>query len=440
MSSETEVKDVQLASEGIGPLYQRDYWATILDVDVDPEDVIKRVRTEFPDFAPPETAYFKRCVDGCEPLVVGDELDINISKVADCRVRVSHVDRLSLTLRTLDGHPEAGRITFSAEKDEDGRLVFRIRSRARSHGLLRYLGFLLIGRTMQGRTWIRFIKRLAKALGGRIEGDYVSRKTVPVDDRIADEKDLPAPTYAPRGDRPDSMAIWRIGRGWSEDELRRHLAELADRTVNFDVPPAQMTAANGWTIDGANEVPLGTEPPGPPVEDGFYHRARQAIINYDFSDPTIVIGHFDPKTPFVGRDILLEFKVLKFRFLNGCRVHSVREESDDSGTTFGFRYDTLQGHIEQGFEWFLLVKEHETGKIHFTIEAHWRLGDFPTWWSKLGFKVIGERYRALWRRRAATRLARLAHLPNAEAPISAPGALAHRGDEVETRSEAVGSP
>jgi hypothetical protein len=199
MTNAPETKDVQLASAGIGPLYQRDYWATILDVDVSPEEVMKRVRTEFPEFAPPETAYFKRCVDGCEPLVVGDELDINISRIADCRVRVAHVDRLSLTLRTLDGHPEAGRITFSAEKDDSGNLVFRIRSRARSHGLLRYLGFLLIGRTMQGRTWIRFIKRLAKALGGRIENDYVFRKTVPVEDRKADEQEISAPTYAPRG-------------------------------------------------------------------------------------------------------------------------------------------------------------------------------------------------------------------------------------------------
>ena len=29
-----------------------------------------------------------------------------------------------------------------------------------------------------------------------------------------------------------------------------------------------------------------------------------------------------------------------------------------------FRYDTLEGHIERGYEWFLLTKDHATGGIH----------------------------------------------------------------------------
>lgn len=235
------------------------------------------------------------------------------------------------------------------------------------------------------------------------------------------------------------MALWRFGRGWSDAEMKGYLAALADRTVNFNTPPQQMTRENGWTVDGEAEVPIGTEPPGPPLPDGFYARARQALINYDFSDPSIVVGHFDPNTPFVGRDILLELKVMGFRFINGCRVHSVRDESDEGATTFGFRYDTLEGHIEQGFEWFLLVKEHATGKIHFTIEAHWRLGDFPNLWSKVGFKLIGEHYRSLWRHRAPERLRKLAHQPEA-APVAAPGELAHRGSETPERTEPVQAP
>ncbi len=215
--------------------------------------------------------------------------------------------------------------------------------------------------------------------------------------------------------------------------MKANLADLAHRTVNFDVPPAQMTAENGWTVDGA-EAPIGTEPPGPPVEDGFYARAKQALINYDFSDPSIVVGHFDPNVPFVGRDMLLEMKVLGFRFLGGVRVHGVREESDDGGTTFGFRYDTLQGHIERGFEWFLLTKDHATGSIDFAIEAHWCMGDFPNLWSKVGFKLLGERYRELWRRRAPERLRLLADQP-VEKPVATPGQLAHRGDQTPRRTE-----
>jgi uncharacterized protein (UPF0548 family) len=229
------------------------------------------------------------------------------------------------------------------------------------------------------------------------------------------------------------MALWRFGRGWSEETLKAYLAELARRPVNFTAEPETMVPENGWKVDGA-ETQLGIEPPGPPVPDGLFERAKQGVINYDFSDPRIVVGHFDPEAPLVGRDMLLEIKVWGLRFLNGCRVHSVREESSPSHTVFGFRYDTLEGHIERGCEWFLLTKRHDTGEVWFKIEAHWQLGQFPNWWSRLGFKLIGEHYRTLWRHRAPQRLQELAPQP-AQKPVAAPGELAHRGDVAPQRTE-----
>lgn len=214
--------------------------------------------------------------------------------------------------------------------------------------------------------------------------------------------------------------------------MRRDLAILRDRPVNFDVPAEEMTVANGWTVDG-DSTTLGTEPEGPPVANGLFARARQAIIQYDFSDPRIVVGHFDPETPLKGRDMLLELKVLGFRFLAGVRVMDVREEVESHTTLFGFRYDTLEGHIERGYEWFLLTKDHQTGDVDFRIEAHWRLGDFPNLWSRIGFLLIGERYRTAWRHRAPKRLRDLAHKP-ATGPVAEPGKLAHRGDETPQRT------
>ena len=221
------------------------------------------------------------------------------------------------------------------------------------------------------------------------------------------------------------MSHWRFGRGWPESTLRGYLAEQYTRRVNFDVPPDQMTTARGWTVDG-DDAAIGVEPPGPPLPDGLFDRARQAILNYDFSDPKIVVGHFDPRAPLDERDMLLEIKVWGFRFLNGVRVKQVRDESGEHRTSFGYRYDTLEGHIEQGFEWFLLSKNHRSGEIRFRIEAHWRLGTFPNWWSRVGFLLIGGRYRELWRRRAVRRLRALATQP-AAAPPAQHGQLAHRG-------------
>jgi uncharacterized protein (UPF0548 family) len=227
------------------------------------------------------------------------------------------------------------------------------------------------------------------------------------------------------------VSRWRFGRGWSEHELRAVLHELRGLSVNFDTPVERMTRQYGWTVDGADR-PLGYEPPGPPLDDGLFVRAKQAITNYDFSDPRIVVGHFDPRRPLAGRDMLLEIKVLGFRFLNGVRVHTVRDESHEQRTSFGYRYDTLVGHIEQGFEWFLLSKRHETGEVRFRIEAHWRLGTFPNWWSRVGFLLLGERFRHVWRKRAVSRLRRLARQP-ARGAVAGPRQLAHRGDNTPRR-------
>ena len=224
------------------------------------------------------------------------------------------------------------------------------------------------------------------------------------------------------------MSVWRFLRGWTAAELQRCLAEQRGRPVSFDTSPEQMTAEQGWTVDG-DDAPIAFEPSGPPLADGPFVRARQALLDYDFSDPGIVVGHFDRQAPLEGRDMLLELKVWALRFLSGVRVRQIRDESDEHRTSFGYRYDTLAGHIEHGFEWFLLSKNHESGEVRFRIEAHWRHGQFPNWWSRVGFLLVGERYRVRWRRRAIRRLRRLAQQAST-APGSRPssgfGQLEHQ--------------
>jgi uncharacterized protein (UPF0548 family) len=234
------------------------------------------------------------------------------------------------------------------------------------------------------------------------------------------------------------MADWRFGRGWTENELQDYLVRLRERPVNFETPVEHMTAEHGWTVDGSHDC-IGEEPPGPPVRDGIFERAKNGIVNYDFSDPRIVAGHFDPAAPLVGRDILLEIKVLGLRFLSGARVRAVRDETRAHETLFGYRYDTLLGHIERGYEWFLLTKDHRTGEVWFRIEAHWRLGDFPNWWSRVGFHLVGDHCRRLWRHRAPERLRELVHR-QPSGVIAPPGRLAHRGDVHPTATEPVREP
>ncbi len=166
----SEVGKVVYAATGTGPLLQRDYMGVLEGGSCSPESLAKLVRERFVEFGPPETAAFEHQGGEGKPLKVGDELSIRIGGIMPCRVRVVEVDDVSLTLRTLDGHPEAGRITFKAGRNPEGRITFQIRSRARAGGLIHYLGFLMLGRTMQARCWIRFIGRVARACGGSLAG------------------------------------------------------------------------------------------------------------------------------------------------------------------------------------------------------------------------------------------------------------------------------
>lgn len=192
MPEETEAL---CAADGIGPLLERDYSAVIVGASCMPEDVARMIRRRFVDFAPAETAAFERDDREEDMLEPGDELSICIALAGRCKVRVDGVDERSLTLRTLRGHPEAGRITFSADRDERGRLVFRICSRARASGVVPFLGFLVLGKQMQARCWIRFIKHVAEACGGQIEG-RIRVETRRVDEEPADRLGDGAPTLA----------------------------------------------------------------------------------------------------------------------------------------------------------------------------------------------------------------------------------------------------
>ena len=122
------------------------------------------------------------------------ELDIAIVPAQSCRVRVLHEDPQSITLGTLEGHPEAGRITFGAYRNRAGDVIFHIRSRARSASTSKRLGFLAIGDAMQTNTWTGFITNIAAAVGAHIT-DAIHAETKEVEDLPEDDHPLRSPTF-----------------------------------------------------------------------------------------------------------------------------------------------------------------------------------------------------------------------------------------------------
>lgn len=192
--------DLRLASGGSGPLLQRDYWGVIASCQLGPDDFGRLLARRFIDFGPPELVRFRRLDGDGRALEVGDLLEVKIRLAGTFRVQVLHQDERSLTVGTVDGHPESGRITFGAYRNPRGDVVFHIRSRARSSDRSHRLGFLAAGEPMQTNTWSDFINRLATTVGDGVIG-FIRAATR----EVVDEPDEEAhrPTFQTRQETPD---------------------------------------------------------------------------------------------------------------------------------------------------------------------------------------------------------------------------------------------
>jgi len=216
------------------------------------------------------------------------------------------------------------------------------------------------------------------------------------------------------------MAEWRLWRSWPAASIRTRLEQARAARTGVDEAEEQMTGEHGWHHYDSEAI-IARVADG----DDRFARARVALANYQFSDPSIVLAHFDPAEPLLRRCMLLEIQVLGLRYLCPAMVNRVRDESH----AFGFRYDTLEGHIERGVEWFELT-QNDQGEIRFRIEARWRRGEFPNWWSRIGFMVLSGYYQRKWHRRAHNRLSLLAHYGSTRRPPRDHAGLTHQGVDV----------
>ena len=215
------------------------------------------------------------------------------------------------------------------------------------------------------------------------------------------------------------MAEWRLLNGWTAEELRERLERLTSVPVNFTGTEDELTGQRGWNHYHSEAVIVTQS------DDTSFQRACVALANYQFSNPRIVVAHFDPKGSLLGRRILLEIRVLGLRYLCPVLVTNVR----DDASAYGFRYDTLEGHLERGLEWFLLTRD-ANGAIRFRIEARWQPGDMPNWWSRAGFSMLSGYFQRRWHRRAHNLLSLLARHGSTVRPPRDAAGLTHQGIDV----------
>jgi uncharacterized protein (UPF0548 family) len=169
------------------------------------------------------------------------------------------------------------------------------------------------------------------------------------------------------------------------------LDRLRGLDVNYDEADAPILEQPGnWHVDHPRAL-IGQEPAGPPVPGGAWEIACGLVRAYEFSDPDIVRAVYRPNEELLGRDMLLEGRFLMLRFYLGRRVTEVVDETRDGQQVWGWGYQTLEGHLEQGKLVYEVVKDLRTGEVEFRIRAYSRRAPIPNPIVRLGFAAFGRR-------------------------------------------------
>ncbi len=346
-----------------------------------------------PDVACPlEFARFEKVRGEPGDLRVGDEYMVRLPGPWNGPVRVAERDDRSFRLATLRGHMEAGEIAFGAEP-ADGGMVFQIQSWARSGDPL---FALLYDRIPVNRAGAAAHVGAVPGTGGADLG-----------------RPHPAPGGGPRPAQRRPPVLMDVERPFRRHDPRRALDAVRGRPFNFE--PAGLEAAarrGGWNVDDYRQE----------LPDGSFEAARRLMTDYEFADPDLVRGYYDPDAPLDGREMLLSIRFWGMRFQVGVRVMEVvdEERSIDGrpARVFGWGYGTLEGHLERGRMDYELREWRDTGEVEFRIHVVSRRGPIRNPVVRLGFRIFARREQIKFARVCCERMASLTAAALAAGPAA----------------------
>jgi hypothetical protein len=244
--------------------------------------------------------------------------------------------------------------------------------------------------------WTSFLERVAELAEGRRDG------AIDVETRRVEGPVL-----------TDAQAL-------SPDKARA-LEALAGRGLNFDPSRREeLDERHGWHVDHERRA-LPSEPPGDPVPGGSWELACSILRDYEFADPALVRATYRPDAPLMGRDMLLELRFWGLRFHVGVRVDAVYDETREAGgrtgRVFGWRYRTLEDHLEMGEMESEAWKWLETGEVEFQLHALSRRAPISNPVVRGGLRLFGRREQLRFYARCCERVAQLiaAQLPREDA-------------------------
>lgn len=163
----------------------------------------------------------------------------------------------------------------------------------------------------------------------------------------------------------------------------------------------------------------------------MWETACRVVRDYQFTDHKRLRGIYRPSDPLLGRNMLLQGRFSVFRFYLGVRVTEILDTDDGAHRVWGWTYETLEGHLEQGRLTYEVDKDLATGAVEFRIRAFSRRSRVPSPLYRFGFRLFGRGVQLEFYHRAGQRVRALvaAHLRGQ--PVPHPTDEAGRdGDEV----------
>lgn len=185
------------------------------------------------------------------------------------------------------------------------------------------------------------------------------------------------------------------------------LHALAEHDINYELAGRAPTRADGWHVDTVHHA-IADERSGLVEPGGAWEIACRLVHDYQFAEPRIIRALYRQSDSLLGRNMLLEGRFFGLRFDLGVRVTSVvdqtRGDGDDAQRVWGWGYQTLEGHLEEGELRYEVVKHLHSGQVEFCISGHSRRAPIANPVVRLGFIAFGRWTQQRFYRACGTRL------------------------------------
>jgi uncharacterized protein (UPF0548 family) len=195
--------------------------------------------------------------------------------------------------------------------------------------------------------------------------------------------------------------------------------------INYDPEqaPRDGQAEGRWHVDSGTTV-IGREAPGPPERDGPWEIACRLVSEYEFADARILRAVYRCGGDLLGRDMLLEGRFFGLRFYLGVRVTGViderRDTADGRERVWGWCYQTLEGHLEQGRLSYEVIKDLDTGRVAFRVSGYSRQASITNPVIRWGFRLFGRWTQERFYRNIQRRMYRLTQAVQHGEPVPGP--------------------